>query len=36
LVRWQGGAIETVELRLLLNRAEELRYPDAFVAHAIS
>jgi hypothetical protein len=32
-IRWQGGAIETVELRLPPNRAEELRYPDAFVAH---
>ena len=32
-IRWQGGAIETVELRLSPNRAEELRYPDAFVAH---
>jgi hypothetical protein len=32
-IRWQGGAIETIELRLPLNRAEELRYPDAFVAH---
>jgi DNA invertase Pin-like site-specific DNA recombinase len=31
-IRWQGGAIETVELRLSPNRAEELRYPDAFVA----
>ena len=30
-IRWQGGAIETVELRLSPNRAEELRYPDAFV-----
>jgi hypothetical protein len=32
-IRWQGGAIEKVELRLSSNRAEELRYPDAFVAH---
>ena len=32
-IRWQGGAIETIELRLPPNRAEELRYPDAFVAH---
>jgi hypothetical protein len=31
-IRWQGGAIETVELRLSPNRAEALRYPDAFVA----
>jgi len=31
-IRWQGGAIETVELHLPPNRAEELRYPDAFVA----
>jgi len=32
-IRWQGGAIETVELRLSPNRAEAVRYPDAFVAH---
>jgi hypothetical protein len=32
-IRWQGGAIETVELQLSPNRAEDLRYPDAFVAH---
>jgi hypothetical protein len=32
-IRWQGGAIETIELRLPPNRAEEIRYPDAFVAH---
>ena len=31
-VRWQGGATETLELRLPLNRAEAVRYPDAFVA----
>ena len=31
-IRWQGGAIETVELRLSPNRAEAIRYPDAFVA----
>src|SRR5216684_8651597 len=32
-IRWQGGAIETVELRLSPNRAEAVRYSDAFVAH---
>jgi hypothetical protein len=32
-IRWQGGAIETIELRVPPNRAEELRYPDVFVAH---
>jgi hypothetical protein len=32
-IRWQGGAIETIELRLSPNRAEAIRYPDAFVAH---
>jgi hypothetical protein len=32
-IRWQGGAIETVELHLSPNRAEAVRYPDAFVAH---
>jgi hypothetical protein len=32
-IRWQGGAIETVELRLSPNRAEAVRYPDAFIAH---
>ena len=31
-IRWQGGATETIELRLPPNRAEALRYPDAFVA----
>jgi hypothetical protein len=31
-VRWQGGAAETLELRLPPNRAEVVRYPDAFVA----
>src|SRR5258707_3511105 len=30
-IRWQGGAIETLETRTPPNRAEELRYPDAFV-----
>ncbi len=30
-VRWQGGATETLELRLPPNRAEAVRYPDAFV-----
>src|SRR6202158_1011888 len=32
-IRWQGGAIETIELRLSPNRAEAVRYPDAFIAH---
>ena len=32
-IRWQGGAIETIELRRSSNRAEAVRYPDAFVAH---
>ncbi len=31
-IRWQGGATETVELRLPPNRAEALRYPEEFVA----
>src|SRR5260370_21991663 len=31
-IRWQGGAIETVELRLSPNRSESVRYPDALVA----
>ncbi|MEJ2229400.1 MAG: recombinase family protein [Alphaproteobacteria bacterium] len=31
-IRWQGGATETVELRLPPNRAEALRYPQEFVA----
>ena len=31
-VWWQGGATETLELRLPLSRAEAIRYPDAFVA----
>jgi hypothetical protein len=31
-VRWQGGATETLELRLPPNRAEAIRYPEAFVA----
>jgi DNA invertase Pin-like site-specific DNA recombinase len=31
-VRWQGGAIETLELQLPPNRAEAIRYPEAFVA----
>jgi len=30
-VRWQGGATETLELRRPPNRAEAIRYPDAFV-----
>ena len=31
-VRWQGGATETLELQLPPNRAEAVRYPEAFVA----
>src|SRR5271166_5686460 len=30
-VRWQGGATETLELRLPPNRAEAVRYPEVFV-----
>jgi DNA invertase Pin-like site-specific DNA recombinase len=31
-VRWQGGAMETLELQLPPNRAEAVRYPETFVA----
>jgi DNA invertase Pin-like site-specific DNA recombinase len=31
-IRWQGGAIETIEIRLPPNRAEAVRYPDTFIA----
>jgi len=31
-IRWQGGTTETVELHLAPNRAEAIRYHDAFVA----
>ena len=31
-IRWQGGATETLELRLPPNRAEAVRYPEALVA----
>ena len=31
-IRWQGGATETVELRLAPSRAEAVRYPQEFVA----
>jgi hypothetical protein len=31
-VCWQGGATETLELQLPPNRAEAVRYPEAFVA----
>ena len=31
-IRWQGGATETVELRLAPSRAEAVRYPPDFVA----
>jgi DNA invertase Pin-like site-specific DNA recombinase len=30
-IRWQGGAIETLEARMPPNRAEAFRYPDTFV-----
>jgi DNA invertase Pin-like site-specific DNA recombinase len=30
-VRWQGGQTETLELQLPPNRADAVRYPDAFV-----
>jgi len=30
-IRWQGGATETLEVRLPPNRAEAVRYPEAFV-----
>jgi DNA invertase Pin-like site-specific DNA recombinase len=32
-VRWQGGETETLELRLPPNRADAVRYPEAFVEH---
>jgi DNA invertase Pin-like site-specific DNA recombinase len=31
-IRWQGGATETVEIRLPPNRAEAVRYPVTFIA----
>jgi DNA-binding transcriptional MerR regulator len=31
-VRWQGGATETLDISLPPNRAEAVRYPEAFVA----
>lgn len=31
-VRWQGGATETLELLLPPNRADAMRYPEAFVS----
>lgn len=30
-IRWQGGATETVDVHLPPNRADAVRYPDAFV-----
>jgi hypothetical protein len=30
-IRWQGGAIETIEILLQPNHAEAIRYPDTFV-----
>jgi DNA invertase Pin-like site-specific DNA recombinase len=31
-IRWQGGTTETIEVRLPPNRAEAVRYPEAFIA----
>jgi DNA invertase Pin-like site-specific DNA recombinase len=31
-IRWQGGATETIEVRQRPNRADAVRYPEAFVA----
>jgi DNA invertase Pin-like site-specific DNA recombinase len=31
-IRWQGGATETLDIRLPPNRAEAVRYPEAFVS----
>ena len=31
-IRWQGGATETIKVRRPPNRAEAVRYPEAFVA----
>jgi DNA invertase Pin-like site-specific DNA recombinase len=31
-LRWQGGALESLEVELPPNRADAIRYPDAFVA----
>lgn len=31
-IRWQGGATETIEVRQQPNRADAVRYPEAFVA----
>lgn len=31
-IRWQGGATETIVVRLPPNRAEAVRYPEAFIA----
>ena len=30
-IRWQGGAVETLDVRLPANRAEVMRYPEAFI-----
>ena len=30
-IRWQGGAIETIEIHLQPNHAEAIRYPDTFI-----
>src|ERR1700751_2811945 len=35
-IRWQGGTTETVKLHLAPNRAEAVRYHDAFVARICS
>ena len=34
-IRWQGGTTETVELHLAPNRAEAVRYHEAFVARFV-
>jgi hypothetical protein len=31
-IRWQGGAIETIDVRRQPNRAEAIRYTDTFIA----
>jgi DNA-binding transcriptional MerR regulator len=31
-IRWQGGATETIEVRQPPNRADAVRYPEAFIA----
>ena len=31
-VRWQGGETETLQIQMPQNRADAIRYPEAFVA----